>query len=117
MSGVLLEEKRGIVSHSVATNVDLAATSPDGHSCSGFCFASSRLLCSSARRRSSSVKLQEESLRGLVYLHRLTAPRSIALRLRPRQLHRLDDTFAYRATDKKRLRLIADPIGPENDKP
>jgi len=26
------------------------------------------------------------------------------------------NTFAYRAIDKKRLRLIADPIGPENDK-
>jgi hypothetical protein len=26
------------------------------------------------------------------------------------------NTFAYRATDKKRLRLIPDPIGPENDK-
>jgi hypothetical protein len=26
------------------------------------------------------------------------------------------NTFAYRATDKKRLRVIADPIGPENDK-
>ena len=26
------------------------------------------------------------------------------------------NTFAYRATDKKRLRLIADPIGPDNDK-
>jgi hypothetical protein len=27
------------------------------------------------------------------------------------------NTFAYRATDKKHLRLIADPIGPDNDKP
>lgn len=26
------------------------------------------------------------------------------------------NTFAYRATDKKRLRLIADPVGPDNDK-
>src|SRR5271157_3123218 len=26
------------------------------------------------------------------------------------------NTFAYRATDKKRLRVIADPIGPENDR-
>jgi hypothetical protein len=25
------------------------------------------------------------------------------------------NTFAYRATDKKRLRAIADPVGPEND--
>lgn len=25
------------------------------------------------------------------------------------------NTFAYRATDKKRLRLVSDPIGPEND--
>jgi hypothetical protein len=25
-------------------------------------------------------------------------------------------TFAYRATDKRRLRLIVDPIGPDNDK-
>jgi hypothetical protein len=25
-------------------------------------------------------------------------------------------TFAYRATDKKHLRLVADPIGPDNDK-
>jgi hypothetical protein len=26
------------------------------------------------------------------------------------------NTFAYRATDKKHLRLVADPIGPDNDK-
>ena len=26
------------------------------------------------------------------------------------------NTFAYRATDKKRLRAIANPVGPENDK-
>jgi hypothetical protein len=26
------------------------------------------------------------------------------------------NTFAYRATDKKRLRSIADPVGPDNDK-
>jgi hypothetical protein len=26
------------------------------------------------------------------------------------------NTFAYRATDKKSLRLVVDPIGPENDK-
>jgi hypothetical protein len=26
------------------------------------------------------------------------------------------NTFAYRATDKKRLRLCDDPIGPDNDK-
>ena len=26
------------------------------------------------------------------------------------------NTFAYRATDKKHLRLLADPIGPDNDK-
>jgi len=26
------------------------------------------------------------------------------------------NTFAYRATDKRRLRLVADPVGPENDK-
>lgn len=26
------------------------------------------------------------------------------------------NTFAYRATDKKRLRLIADPVGPDNNK-
>jgi hypothetical protein len=25
------------------------------------------------------------------------------------------NTFAYRATDKKRLRLLADPVGPDND--
>ena len=25
------------------------------------------------------------------------------------------NTFAYRATDKKRLRLVADPVGPDND--
>lgn len=28
----------------------------------------------------------------------------------------IGNTFAYRATDKKHLRLVADPIGPENDK-
>lgn len=26
------------------------------------------------------------------------------------------NTFAYRATDKKHLRLVADPVGPDNDK-
>ena len=26
------------------------------------------------------------------------------------------NTFAYRATDKKRLRAVPDPVGPENDK-
>jgi hypothetical protein len=28
----------------------------------------------------------------------------------------VSNTFAYRAIDKKHLRLVADPIGPDNDK-